>query len=830
MKKLIFTKGDETRPKFEDLTNAETYNSSIFSDVYDRAFSLIYEIANPPKQNNPEHNRERNNIIAFIGERGSGKTSCLKSIYHSLYKDNTKSLHHKVTDTKTTFNNILPIIDPSYFDEHSNIIEIVIAHMFKSFKDAVNKSNHSFDGDNMEKKRKLVKKFQEVKDALDCTKARDIRFNSNDSIEQLSKLASGSNLHDSMEKLVDCYLSYFKPENDNNPQMLVIAIDDLDVQTNHTYQMVEQIRKYLIIDNVIILMGVKLVQLSDLIKKKFVEDFKYNYRRGKDEDDNLGLSDQIDDMVARYLMKLLPLSHRLNLPSYIEIPDIELEVIGDTASTMEGLNIEEAILKIIYAKTHMMFYNTYEHSSMMVPSNLRELLNLLSMLTTMQSIHSIQNNNERRRIKRQNRDNFRHYFVESWCLDKLTSKQYSFIKEVEICDATNINKFIIDYLYRENATILCDEKCQIDKAIVNLHNRGYNVSIADVYYILDHLIGIDELSIKRLVFAIKTIYSIRLYDAYQEMMSQDNLALHSKLLADYKIKSKAYKAINKNNHLFDYEKMIGGNILYIEIKEDKDDKVKAKQCLYAGVVSTSIIQNIYSKIVDTYNGLSDRTPKQIKNSIDENTFNIFEFFLLSTVYYSRPSSARTHKLCHYNSFPVRDYPSTGDLTFNFTSIIFNIIRYYNLYRKSENLAESYVNYNKKSFDTFFDIVCKLGNKSLIYKIIDKVREKIEDRYEAIEDIAIHNVEVLELLEDYLGNINKLRVPQNDDANFTRIRSFIENMSTFQYYRYTGDTKGILKDIGYNCIHEILTDFLNRVQDNPEMKKLFFKIYNNTPDE
>ena len=96
MKKLIFTKGDETRPKFEDLTNAETYNSSIFSDVYDRAFSLIYEIANPPKQNNPEHNRERNNIIAFIGERGSGKTSCLKSIYHSLYKDNTKSLHHKV--------------------------------------------------------------------------------------------------------------------------------------------------------------------------------------------------------------------------------------------------------------------------------------------------------------------------------------------------------------------------------------------------------------------------------------------------------------------------------------------------------------------------------------------------------------------------------------------------------------------------------------------------------------------------------------------------------------------------------------------------------------
>lgn len=376
-------------------------------------------------------------------------------------------------------------------------------------------------------------------------------------------------------------------------------------------------------------------------------------------------------------------------------------------------------------------------------------------------------------------------------------------------------------MYREYESIFRDEKCKIDRAIVNLHNRSYNVSIADVYYILDHLIGIDEPSIKRLVFAIKTIYSIRLYDAYYEMMSKESLDLHSKLLADYQIKSKAYKAISKNNHLFDYEKMIGGNILYID---------STKECLYTGVLSTSILQNIYNEIVDKYNSLPDKSHNQIQSSINVNIFNVFEFFLLSTVYYSRPSSARTHKLCHYNSFPVRDYPSTGDLTFNFTSIIFNIIRYYNLYRKYENLAESYVNYNKKSFDTFFDIVCKLDNKSLIYKIIDKVREKIEDRYEAIEDIAIHNVEVLELLEDYLGNINKLRVPQNDDTNFTSICTFIENMSTFQYYRYTGDTKGILKDIGYNCIHKILTDFLNRVQDNPEMKKLFFKIYNNTPDE
>ena len=811
MKKLIFTKSDETRPKLENLREEEILKNSIFADIYYRAFSLIKEISEPSKEQNNKYNRERNNIIAFIGERGSGKTSCLKSIYLSLDKQQGKSFPFPINDINTSYNNQLPIIDPSYIDEQSNIIEIVIAHMFSTFKKDVNSNRRNFEGDNLEKKRELVKKFQNVKEALDCTKARDLRSASNDSIEQLSKLASGSNLHNSMEELVTCYLNYFKPESDKTQQMLVIAIDDLDVQTNHTYQMVEQIRKYLIIDNVIILIGVKLVQLSDLVKKKFIEDFK-------DKNNHLALNDQIDDMVARYLMKLLPLSHRLNLPTYTEIPGIELEVKGDIVGIIDGLTIEEAILKIIYAKTHMMFYNTYEHNSMIVPLNLRELLNILSMLTSMRSLHDIKDEQERSDIKRQNRDHFRHYFVESWCLDKLSSKQYSFIKEVENCDATNINKFIIDYLYRDYESIFRDEKCKIDKAIVNLHNRGYNVSIADVHYILDRLIGIDEPSIKRLVFAIKTIYSIRLYDAFHEMMSQESLDLHSKLLADYQIKSKAYKAINKNNHLFDYEKMIGSNILYID---------STKECLYTGVVSTSILQTIYNGIVEKYNSLPDKSHKQIQSNINVNTFNVFEFFLLSTIYYSNPSYARTHKLCHYNSFPIRSYPSTGELTFNFTSIISNIIRYYNLYRKYKNLVESNANYNNESFNTFFDIVHKLDDKSLIYRIIDKISKKTDNRHEAIEDVAIHNIEVLELLEDYLGNVNKLRLSQGNDENFNRILKFIKDVIDFKYYRYTGDTHGKYKDIGYKCI-SVIWDILNKI--DAETKELFHYIYNSSSYE
>ena len=71
MKKLLFTKGDETRPKLENLRDEEILKSSIFADIYDSAFSLIKEISESTKEQNNKNNRERNNIIAFIGERGS---------------------------------------------------------------------------------------------------------------------------------------------------------------------------------------------------------------------------------------------------------------------------------------------------------------------------------------------------------------------------------------------------------------------------------------------------------------------------------------------------------------------------------------------------------------------------------------------------------------------------------------------------------------------------------------------------------------------------------------------------------------------------------------
>lgn len=846
-KKLIFTKGDETRPKIEDLNDLNKQKESIFTDIYYRTFKLIDEIATQPYNGNDGRIRERNNIIAFIGERGSGKTSCLRSIYQAL-PEHEKSIRESKQNT-IIYNNDLPIIDPSYFDDHSNILEIVIAHMFKTFKKNVNSNSHDLREDKLENKRHLVKCFQGVKDALDSLNRtnKEDKYH-NDSIEELSKMAAGSNLHEKMEELVESYLNYFYEGTRGKKKILVIAIDDLDVQTNHTYKMVEQIRKYLIIDNVIILIGVKLVQLSDLIKKKYSEDFSNK------EDGN----DKIDDMVARYLMKLLPLSHRLNLPSYNEIPGVKLIITDQSKSTAnetdqgekeassaipEGANIQETIIGLIYGKTDFMFYNSLEQESLIIPNNLRELLNLVALLYNMSDNPEDKNNN---------RKVFRQYFIESWCLDRLTSKQHSFIKEMNECDSICINKFIIDYINREYNRYIKPIEDPCVNAILNPLNKSYNISIADVHYILGIMSNSLETGIKRFVFAIKTVYSMILQDKFREMNSKQYTDSHSELFLSILTKKViSFKSSNKMNHIFDYEKMLGVNILNL-----------SENGLLTGIIKEAEIRRLF---YDLRQGFSRYDHMPIKPELDYtrlvHKLNTLEFFLLSATYYGKVEKARVYKHNPYNSFPFNDFNNNdGVISYNFTAIVYNVVRYYNLLRKYILTRDKL---GSRIIDDFFSIILKVENDSIIFSIfsqlgllgseagkINKLNTRTIKKIDANKYIivsgdsltypsAIQNLEILEMLESYLGYIDKER-SDNDDDNLESIIEFFEKFAAFKYYCCEYINNEVVYTEQHLNIFNKINRFLNDIKNSnlPPInvshlglavrdKALFFQLYNSS---
>lgn len=434
-----------------------------------------------------------------------------------------------------------------------------------------------------------------------------------------------------------------------------------------------------------------------------------------------------------------------------------------------------------------MFYNSLEQESLIIPHNLRELLNLVALLHNM---------SDDKKDKMSNLNIFRQYFIESWCLDRLKSKQHNFIKEMNECDAIRINKFIVDYI---NSEFNKDkQRISFDDSVVNSSNKSYNVSIADVNYVLDKLYSSNRASSKWLVFAIKTVYSMRLYDKFYDLLNEDTVTTNAELLFSNLINGKkSYRSTNKLNHIFDYEKMLGGNVVNI-LNEGQDEN----NLLYTGTIYVSKMKDLLDKIKSA----------NIKSDII-NEFKVFELLLLSTTYYGNPNKARQYKHCYYNSFPIADYPSDGIVTINFTAILFNIIRYYALYKKHcyfrernkydiINLKNTQPNDNAQTdnetdttdlqtFRDFFELIenKELNAASIIYQIVTSLRlsdkEQAEDKSADINifNIAILNIEILELIEDYLGymNIKRRKEPGN---NLPELESFFNKLARFKSYTYT----------------------------------------------
>lgn len=73
---ITFTIGEEFVPIIE--TTPEQIHNSLFREIYDKAFYGINDFLNDRKKSPNE--KEVNNIFAFIGERGSGKSSCMQSM------------------------------------------------------------------------------------------------------------------------------------------------------------------------------------------------------------------------------------------------------------------------------------------------------------------------------------------------------------------------------------------------------------------------------------------------------------------------------------------------------------------------------------------------------------------------------------------------------------------------------------------------------------------------------------------------------------------------------------------------------------------------------
>ena len=793
--------------------------------------NVIYDIIQDSKKNENESYKDsasvffrqtadsvKNNVVAFLGDRGTGKTSCMLSVANMLRKINEGENDEngkKIRSSCEKGFEILETIDPSFFDENANVLEVVLGRLFSNFRKKVDEGYTQGFKENECKKNELFKIFQEVKECLTHMNA-DKCVCEEDTAEGLLKLTASVDMRNSIENLVKKYLEFV----DKN--FLVISIDDIDMHTEHAYEMAEEIRKYLKQPKVIVLMALKLEQLEQTIE--------LHYRKQYDKMIGKGAMSEstIVDMALKYVIKLIPENNRIYLPTVNIFADREVNVYrksengkgkeykgchwslvnknrDDDQSESKDHSYQTLkyyVTSLIFRKTRYLFYHFQGKISPIVPNNLRELRFLVEMLNSMDD-YTKKNKCE------YNKEKFKNYFLTTWAENNLSTEGCNYLRRLfKINDTENINEFVLK-TFRElykNLFLIIEKNIDEIKQYENINkicfirNKPYNISLGDVLYVRNALksLATNETD-KMFFFAIETFYSMRLYEFYDRITERHEPENLDKYI-DEKIK--------KNNVLdayHDYEILIGCNFIHLfnnhiyqdvtydvaQMKNGKEDKKKEKKGIEFRQIN-------YQKILKYWDEIKDL------NKYDEfslTKLHFVEFFILCLSYKGYDS---------YRSLNTVALDSPIDK--NQKLIWFDLLSFF------ANIIDAEKHYNRVDED-FFKKIEKDSN-SLYFKI----KNFCEQNRTFMSFVSIRNVEILDDFERYLRKKKNSFSGYHDE--FDKMKKVIRDIKDYEMMTYDpGEEKNSRFSVNFKFFEEI-----EKIFKEPGAKEIFNDIYNSVINE
>lgn len=659
-KKITIQKGKEYKVCIVEMDNKENF----FHDAYLKANTCVEEIKNMnAKENSKDDSKAKtsqkansiNNIIAFCGERGQGKTSAMLSFLGILSQE-------KIQDKKTYY--IMDVIDPTNLEKNDNILMLILSCIFRDFKKGwKNKSNNDIDNSN----NKILSYFQKAYHHISIIKssessnARDT-FDFDDVMNTLDKYGDSTELCVVFKDLIREFLKFSGYPEDS---YFVVQIDDTDLNIDRAYEIIEDIRKYLSIPNVIIFMATKFEQLSKIIEQNYMKNFKVMHDFDKDEIKKT----EIASMASKYLEKLIPETRRIYLPDLAmgnlssELPHI---IYNDEkgAPILGSGNIQNQLIELIDRKIGISFDIDNLNGTLhpIIPGTMRELVNFLAFLSNMEDVkedkekdHKFKifnsvNNIELIKTLYNNLNAFYNYFKTNWIENHLDSDDIDRIKRIIRANIkTTHMQTLLEIQSKVKSLDLFIQDIKIKDAEKNtesdsLINRITNIineqsesnlysyslgNIMDALYPLDS--NVKSYEVMNFTFAIKTIYTIKM------MLLAVNDLITQKSQTDTKDTSVlnfiGTDYIGKNCVLSFFHKIgntaINRGRFKIRIK-DFEEQIKANDAEYTNI--DDVLKNTYLKyfaVCGYVNSDFDYAPKTSKNNMPFSTLfcNVSYFFI-----------------------------------------------------------------------------------------------------------------------------------------------------------------------------------------------------------
>lgn len=400
------------------------FEKSLYRNVYYIAFKQVENIIrfnalsqkkDYEKQGADSANMERirkqvNNLICFVGGRGTGKTSAMLSFMEALkdyYYEKKENIFYLINDGESKHSNFsflcLDHIDASLLENGEDLFEVILTMMYKklvSLERAQYLKKENFDY----RKQRILEQLEGLVAGIRNLKARKnekLGFDEFSSYLGTIKSMSGSlALKEDFEKLVREYLEIiqFKKEgvyySDGGSSVassyLVITIDDIDLNLEYGYEMLEQIHRYMMIRNVIVLLSMDDIQMHKVCERHFWDLYKNNLNKKR----ALEWEEHILYISRQYMKKVIPIYRRIYMPRIEELKETLGIVQKDLKSNKtleeqlkEAKNIKKFLLYGFAKKTFICFDICGAKQHFYEPKTIRGIVALCHLLESLYELN-----------------------------------------------------------------------------------------------------------------------------------------------------------------------------------------------------------------------------------------------------------------------------------------------------------------------------------------------------------------------------------------------------------------------------------------------------------
>lgn len=722
---------NDNRPIIED---SSLFEKSMMTAQYRLGFDAIESILNAQEHlphtitiKDGDNIEYPNNIVVFDGERGSGKTSCMLSVAKMLIEDSIQPYKDLNKLSGTNFA-MLPMLEPSFFDNEHNVLDLFVSQLYREFSELKEV--------NPIQKKEILALFVDVQNQLTCMLGKKEK---QDALEYLVNLSASMDLRVKLRNLVKTYLGIVG----NAKTKLLVLIDDIDLNQAQAYKMVEEIRKYLILDNCIVLVSVKFDQLYGILYRTYEKE--YNIK-----DDTVKI--EIRDRADRYLNKLFPQRQRIFMPE----PEVYLKYIlkVETERNLDykleaNSTVEESIPDLIFAKTRYLFYNTRKSSSLIVPRNLRSIRQILKLLMEMRNYKDGDSQSLA------NKEVFKHYFYKEWIEQNIHPRDKDFVEELINRDSIeSLNYFVVNKLSGFFTLNELDKNSKEITDIQDIRNHYYNISLGDVLSVIRTVENQKfDIATKKLLFFIKAFYGIKLYEAYDTITPDLKPKV---ILPKYYICSKE-KGVVKD----DYQALLAGSVF-------NESTVSSK--LGGLQIHKSVFLNLIEAIDD------DADPKN-----QAKLYRLIEFLLLHVSYRQSADTGLSHRKYDNKYYSEFEIESNQAFVGNIGAFIYNLSRYneaLDRFRNFDFLESFYTFFDNQDSETLLARLKKYAEEERIGNTKKSLMSKL------LSVCCFRNMEVL---EDFCETISpKLQTQSTPVDSIKEFFKAAEDYSIFTYDRYEED--------------------------------------------